>query len=287
MKGLLLTRAPEAHGNRRLAEVARERGWDFSVVDSLAPLVLPSSGQVLLDGRALSGVDAVVARFGPELQAAGLVALRACESLGARALAGAASFALARDKVASLARFREAGLAFPESAVVSDRSHAEAAVESVGSGPVLVKPAQGWCGKGLLLFEDRREAIAHLQDEADARTPILVQRFVAEAEGESARLMVVDGEVVAAARFRAAEGDFRANASAGGSAEAWSPGPASAAAAQAAVAALGLRAGGVDLLTTPSGPLLLEVNAAPGFRALESATGADVASALISALERS
>ena len=285
MKALLLTRSPEAHGNRRLVETAAARGWDLRLVDSLAPLVIPSTGEVQLDGEPLRGIDAVLPRFGPELQAAGLVVLRALEAAGARSLSSADAFARARDKAVAVGLFRAAGLLIPETAIVSDPSHAQRAVEAVGGGAVIVKPAHGWCGKGLQLFEDAAAAVAMLESEADARTPLLVQRFVREADLESARLLVVDGELVAAARFCAAPGDFRANASAGGSAEAWEPDEATRAAAVRALSCLGLRAGGVDLLPTPEGPLLLEVNAAPGFRALESATGADVATALLSALE--
>jgi len=286
VKALLLTRSPEAHGNRRLVEAASARGWDLALVDSLAPLVLPSTGEVRLDGEWLHGIDAVLPRFGPELQAAGLVVLRALEAAGARTLSPADAFARARDKAVAVGVFRAAGLRIPETAIVSDPEHARPAVEAVGGGAVIVKPALGWCGKDLHLFEDVSAAVAMLEAGADARTPLLVQRFVREAGAESARLLVVDGELVAAARFRAAPGDFRANASAGGSAEAWEPDEATRAAAVLAVSCLGLRAGGVDLLPTPDGPLLLEVNAAPGFRALESATGADVATALLTALER-
>lgn len=255
-------------------------------MDSLAPLVVASTGQVLHEGVDLCGVDAVLPRFGPDLQAAGLVVLRALEAAGARTLAAAPAFELARDKVASLARFRAAGLPFPESAVVSDASHAAPAVEAVGGGAVLVKPARGWCGQGLRLFEEGAGAVRWLRAEADARRPLIVQRFVEEVGAESVRLIVVDGELVAAARFRAAAGDFRANAAAGGSSEAWVADPATSATARAAVAALGLRAGGVDLLATPQGPLLLEVNAAPGFRAVEAASGVDVAGRFLDALAR-
>jgi ribosomal protein S6--L-glutamate ligase len=41
---------------------------------------------------------------------------------------------------------------------------------------------------------------------------------------------------------------------------------------------------GVDLLLTRAGPLLLEVNAAPGFEALEAATGQDIAGQMLDLL---
>jgi len=44
---------------------------------------------------------------------------------------------------------------------------------------------------------------------------------------------------------------------------------------------LGLQISGVDIITTRNGPAVLELNANPGFKELESSTGVDVAKAII------
>jgi ribosomal protein S6--L-glutamate ligase len=48
-----------------------------------------------------------------------------------------------------------------------------------------------------------------------------------------------------------------------------------------AVQALDLEYGGVDILRSKFGPVVLEVNSNPGFKALESSTGVDIAGAIV------
>ena len=49
---------------------------------------------------------------------------------------------------------------------------------------------------------------------------------------------------------------------------------------------LGLGVAGVDLIRSKKGPLLIEVNASPGLRGIESATGVNVAKEIIQFVER-
>ena len=284
MRIVLLTRSPEASGNRRLAEAARARGDELLPVDTLAPLVVLSSGEVRWNGRPLTGVDAVLPRYGPELQPAGLLVQRALEEAGAVSLAPAQAFVRARDKAQALAAFARSGLPVPPTAVVSDAAQAQDAVAAVGGAPVVIRAARGWRGQGLRLEGDAASASAYLREAADAREPLLVQRFVAEAAGSSLRVLVLEGRVLAAARFTAVGGDFRANAAAGGRAEAVDPGARQTELSLRAAAVLGLRFAGIDLIESRDGPLLLEANAAPGFAAVEGATGVDVARAVLAAL---
>jgi ribosomal protein S6--L-glutamate ligase len=48
---------------------------------------------------------------------------------------------------------------------------------------------------------------------------------------------------------------------------------------------LGLRVAGVDLLESDSGPRVVEVNSSPGIEGIESATGVDVAGAIVEHIE--
>jgi len=92
---------------------------------------------------------------------------------------------------------------------------------------------------------------------------------------------VVGGAVVAAARFSAAEGEWRSNSARGGFAEAHDPSSGEEKLAIAAAATLGLGHCGVDIVKSDAGPVILEINPTPGFLRLEEATGIDVARALV------
>jgi len=49
---------------------------------------------------------------------------------------------------------------------------------------------------------------------------------------------------------------------------------------------MGLNIAGVDLLRSNHGPLIMEVNSSPGLEGIETATGINVADAIIEFLER-
>jgi ribosomal protein S6--L-glutamate ligase len=51
-----------------------------------------------------------------------------------------------------------------------------------------------------------------------------------------------------------------------------------------AALAVGLRMAGVDIIQAKRGPLLLEINACPGFEALEAVSGINVAGKLLDLL---
>ena len=109
---------------------------------------------------------------------------------------------------------------------------------------------------------------------------VLVQRWLPSGH-TTIRLLVAGAEILAAARFSAADGEWRSNAARGGSAQAHHPTADEQRLAVAAARALGLGQCGVDLVSSDDGPVVLEVNPTPGFLRLEEATGVDVARALI------
>jgi len=91
--------------------------------------------------------------------------------------------------------------------------------------------------------------------------------------------------VVAAMQRTAQDGDFRSNLHRGGVAQLTKLTPAERATAVKAAKIMGLNVAGVDLLRSSRGPLVMEVNSSPGLEGIETATGKDVASAIIGFIE--
>ena len=95
------------------------------------------------------------------------------------------------------------------------------------------------------------------------------------------RALVVGDRVVAAMR-RSAQGDeFRSNVHRGGTTEALAITPEYERTAVRAAQIMGLRVAGVDMLEGAEGPLVMEVNSSPGLEGIETATGLDVAGAIV------
>ena len=95
--------------------------------------------------------------------------------------------------------------------------------------------------------------------------------------GADVRAFVVDGQVVGAMRRVGAPGDFRSNLHRGGTAGIIELSAEEKATAIKSVKKLGLAIGGVDMLQSSRGPLVMEVNSSPGLEGIEAATKVDIA----------
>lgn len=156
----------------------------------------------------------------------------------------------------------------------------------LGPPPCIVKLVEGTQGSGVILAEKPSAARSVIEAFRGLYANFLVQEFIEEAQGSDLRCFVVGGRVVAAMERSAAAGEFRANLHRGGKASAVELSTAETELAIRACRAVGLNIGGVDLLRSRRGPLVLEVNSTPGLEGIEAATGIDVAGAIIAYIEQ-
>jgi len=282
MRLLLLSARPDLRTNARLSEAAEDLGIDLQLVDGVA------ASAWLVDGELKPlGIDtdrklpnAVLARVGnwrPESLLAVLEALVAC---GVATPNPPAGIRMGRDHWATAMALTAAGLPVPPTLAGADpEALAAETVRHLGL-PAVVKQRRSRMGVGVIRCATRDHLEAVLDSLWRVGDEIVVQRWLAGGE-HSLRLLVVGGAVTAAARFSAAEGEWRSNSARGGSAEAYEASTEEQKLAVAAAAALGLGHCGVDLVIGGAGPVVLEVNPTPGFLRLEEATGIDVARALV------
>lgn len=278
MKIAILSRQPGVYGNRRLLAAAAGRGWLAEVVDPLAADTEAALAR-------LARFDAVLPRYSPFWQAQTHDLLWRLQRRGVRSVNDADAIAMARDLPASLQVLSAAGLPMPESVYV-DRGPDDADwLARLPFGlPVVRKRGGHSQGHGVALHRELPELAADVRELLARREAFLLQEFIAEADGRDLRLLVMDGRVLAAMQRIARPGEFRANAHLGGRAVAWAASAAECGLAIAAAGAIGLRVAGVDIIHARRGPLLLEVNASPGFEALEATSGLDVAGKLLDLL---
>jgi len=182
------------------------------------------------------------------------------------------------DKYLSLARLAAAGLPVPRTIVVQNAAAVTRAWEDLGRDCV-VKPLFGSRGRDLERLTGPADIARWLAARAGRRFVAYLQEYVRH-PGWDARLLVV-GDTDFAMRRHAPDGDWRTNVSRGGRPEAFAPPAAWVELARQAAATLGADIAGVDLAGDDQGRVvILEVNAVPGWRALEAATAADVTGAV-------
>ncbi|MEU2226568.1 RimK family alpha-L-glutamate ligase [Streptomyces sp. NPDC012751] len=209
----------------------------------------------------------------------GLVASLA-EAAGARTVNTARAIHACENKAALRTVLRTAGVPVPDFRLVLSRKDFEQALAELEL-PVVFKPVFGGMGKRVTLIRhadtaqsvyDYVEDLGHAFEQA-----CLVEPYLG---GTSVRCLVVGRELVGAAEFASGGTDWRNNAALGNDTRALAHDPDLVKIVDAVTAELGPGIYGVDLFRTADGYVVNEVNHAPGFRAVASATGADVPSAI-------
>jgi ribosomal protein S6--L-glutamate ligase len=287
MKIGILSRGPLLYSTRRLHEAASARGHDVRVLDTLelSMIVEENAPGLLYQGKPLAAFDAIVPRIGNSITFFGCAVVRQFEQMGVFTLSSSHAISVARDKLRSIQVLSRHAVGFPPTVFLRDPARVDDAMAAIGGPPAVIKVLEGTQGVGVILAESVKNAQAILETLKLAKQNVLLQKFVAESRGRDVRAIVVGDKVVASMR-RVARGDeFRANVHRGGRTEAVELSEPYRACAIRAAQILGLRVAGVDLLESDEGPKVIEVNSSPGLEGIETATGVDVASAIIAHLE--
>ncbi|MGS2717767.1 30S ribosomal protein S6--L-glutamate ligase [Eionea flava] len=285
----ILASNPELYSNQRIMEAGLARGHEvefFNIKQCYMKLDVETPEVHYRGGRILNDVDAVIPRIRPSMTFYGCALTRHFESLGIFALNGSAAISQSRDKLFSLQLLQESGLDIPTSGFANSPVDTNDLIDMVGGAPLIVKLLEGTQGRGVVLAETRKAAESVINAFKSLKANLLVQEFVKEAQGKDLRCFVINGKVVAAIERTAAPGEFRANIHQGGSAKIVKVTKEERSLAIKAAKVMGLSVAGVDIIRSNKGPLLLEVNSSPGLEGIEAATEQDIASLMITAIER-
>jgi ribosomal protein S6--L-glutamate ligase len=191
----------------------------------------------------------------------------------------------ARDKLRSMQLLAKAGIGIPKTVFAREADDFDNVVELIGGAPVIIKVARGTHGNGVVLAETRKAAIAVMQAFNVEEVSFLVQEYIAESDGNDIRAFVVNGKVVASMERQNMDDDFRSNLHQGGIGKPIRLSDDERKVAQRAAKAMGLQICGVDMVRSERGPLVLEVNASPGF-GIENVTGHNVTEKIIDYIEQ-
>ena len=130
-------------------------------------------------------------------------------------------------------------------------------------GRTVVKQSSGYGGTGVELVTDLDADKAMVQDLFGRYGTLLAQPYMETAQGEY-RIVVADGRPGYQLLKVPAPGQFKCNLTFGATIGAVDAPPEVLDLAVRACQAMGLTLGGADILPTPDGPVVLEVNEVPG-----------------------
>lgn len=185
----------------------------------------------------------------------------------------------AKNKLKSMQILDHYHIPIPKTTVIRSTKYLDLAVKSVGGLPVIIKSPFGSYGAGVTISESKR-ALKSMMDWENTNM-YMIQEFVKYSKGRDIRVFVVGGKVVGTMMRSAGRGEFRSNIELGGKGSKVDITGEEKDIAVKSVQALDLEYAGVDILRSKEGPVVLEINANPGFKALEQYTGIDIATPLI------
>jgi ribosomal protein S6--L-glutamate ligase len=286
MNILILSRGFANYSTKRLKEEALARGHQVQVIDYSKCYITVESGNpvVRYKSQELRDIDAIIPRVAASLTKYGSSIVRQFEMQNVFTTTSSISIVRSRDKLRSMQLLSKAGVGIPKTVFVRETADFDDVLRQVGGAPVIIKVARGTHGNGVVLAETPKAALAVMQAFYVEGVNFLVQEFIAESAGVDIRAFVVNGKVVASMLRQSLDDDFRSNLHQGGEGINVKLTAEERRTAQKAAKAMGLSIAGVDMMRSSHGPLVLEVNASPGF-AIEKVTDKNIAKDIINYVE--
>lgn len=277
------------YSTKRLKEEAIARGHTVKVIkyrDCYASIE-QNNPTVSYKGEDLGKFDAIIPRIAANMTRYGTAIVRQLELQGIYTVSSSIAINRSRDKLRSAQIFAKSGIGIPKTVVSRNSADIDDLLEKLGGTPVIIKLARGTHGNGVVLAETKKAAKSVLQAfylTNEDGTNILLQEFIKESAGTDIRAFVVGGRVVASMQRQSLDDDFRSNLHKGGEGTKIKLTEEERKMAIRAAKAMGLNVAGVDMMRSDRGPLILEVNASPGF-GIEKVTGRNVAASIIEYIE--
>lgn len=200
------------------------------------------------------------------------------EYAGIRVVNPCYAFRRARDKYATQYVLATAGLSVP--VTYTTESMADAYKASEIYGEFIYKPILSSMGKGSLRFTDPDLAYNAYKMLDRFSQPLILQKYVPN-PGRDIRVFVIGDRVVGSAYKYKPEGKWKTNVAQGGTMVDEKVPEDILELGVKATKAMGLDYSGVDVIEGPDGPVVLEVNASPGWQALNKAVDIKIAEEIV------
>lgn len=283
MNILILSRKRTLYSTRRMIEECKKKRHEPTVLDPLKCVIAISENkpQVLLKGKPIVDVDAIIPRVGAYGTTYALCVIKQFDMMGVPLANNSVPIERAKNKLSALQMLAQNGVAVPDTILSRYPHDLDKMMKLVGGTPVILKLLKGTQGTGVIYCESTKSVESVLDTIWSLGEDIILQRYIAESGGADIRILVIGGEAKASMRRTPKHGEFRSNIHKGGAGEKIKIPPSYAEIAERCASIIGLDIAGVDLIESNNGPLVMEVNASPGFEGLEEATKMNIAGMII------
>jgi ribosomal protein S6--L-glutamate ligase len=284
LKVLVLYGSKPSKNSEELLKAAEKQGHEAlgGEASEISSEVSPVGSRFWLGENEVTGFDVCLLRsFGPgscEQLTRRISLLEHMEVSGIRVVNACYAFRRARDKYATQYVLWGAGLPVPST--FTTESIADAYKVSERYGEFIYKPILSSMGKGAMKFIDPDLAFNAYKMLDRFSQPFILQKYV-QNPGRDIRVFVIGGVVTGSAYKYRAQGKWKTNVAPGGTMVDEKVPDEILELGIKATEAMRLDYSGVDIMESPDGPVILEVNGSPGWQALNLAANIRIADEIV------
>ncbi len=276
---------PETYEIQKLIEEGKQVGIDILVLQPEQIEIIVNSDDrksIFVNDVLLPLPDFIIPRMGAGTTYFALALIRHLEKLGVYSFNSANSIDIVKDKLYQFQILAESGMPIPKTMLAKFPLDLEMVGKHIGY-PVVVKTLSGSQGSGVFLCEtlNSLDELMHMVENSNPNVNLIFQEFVKTSRGKDLRVVTVGGRVVGAMVRTAADDNFKANYSRGGTVQKFEITPEIEWLVLEIARILSLDIAGIDLLFDGDGFKICEVNSSPGFEGLEKACGKNIAKEII------
>lgn len=247
---------------------------DMLHIKKFEVLMKAGSMQILYEGREMDKYDCILAR-GSFKYAQILHAISKTLNKKCYMPMSPESFLIGHDKFLSQIAFNTQNIPMPIAYYASSDQATKRTLDNIRY-PIVMKMPSGTHGKGVM-FADSPESAKSILDAMGAlKQPFIIQEFI-DNGGSDIRAIVVGDKVVASMKRESVSGENRSNIHAGGKGSPIELDEATKDICVRTSQALGCDISAIDVMMSPKGPLVLELNLSPGLQGITNSTKVNVA----------
>ncbi len=288
MKIFILSVGENIYSTKRLVDEAEERGHNVRVINHTKCSIQLGKGrpQIIFEGEnIIDKADVIIPRIGASVTRHGAAIVKEFEMNGVFSTARSLVILRAQNKARTLQIMNRKNIPIPQTVFSTNTKNITEQIGLLGGPPIIIKLQEGTQGLGVVLAETEKSAKSIIDTFYTMNASFMLQEYIEESNGEDIRAIVVGNKVVAAMKRKGEMGEFRSNIHRGGTGEIADITPKEIKIALRAAKYLGIPVAGVDMIRSKRGPLLIEVNASPGFQGVEAYTKVNIGEHIIKFLE--